>query len=86
MSYHDVPPFVISPLIFTSIMFAFIQGKGYSPRDTESGQLLIDRAMHLDVLEYLLWINRWLDQHRQVSVFPYLSSHSHGYGLLVHHI
>ena len=58
MSYHDVPPFVISPLIFTSIMFAFIQGKGYSPRDTESGQLLIDRAMHLDVLEYLLWINR----------------------------
>ena len=35
------------------------QGKGHSPRDTESGQLLIDRAVHLDVLEYLLWINRW---------------------------
>ncbi len=35
------------------------QGKGYSPRDTESGQLLIDRGKHLDVLEYLLWINRW---------------------------
>ena len=39
---------------------ALIQaGKGYNPRDTESGQLLIDRARHLDVLEYLLWINRW---------------------------
>ena len=35
------------------------QGKGGIPRDTESGQLLIDRATHLDVLEYLLWINRW---------------------------
>ena len=34
------------------------QGKGCSPRDTESGQILIDRAVHLDVLEYLLWINR----------------------------
>ena len=28
-------------------------------RDTESGQLLIDRGRHLDVLEFLLWINRW---------------------------
>ena len=36
------------------------QGKGYSLRDTESGQLLIDRGEHLDVLEYLLWINRWV--------------------------
>ena len=35
------------------------QGKGGIPRDTESGQLLIDRATHLDVLEYLLWINRY---------------------------
>ena len=34
-------------------------GPGCDPRDTESGQLLIDRARHLDVLEYLLWINRW---------------------------
>ncbi|GAX76845.1 hypothetical protein CEUSTIGMA_g4291.t1 [Chlamydomonas eustigma] len=32
-------------------------GKGSSPRDTESGQFLIDRATHLDVLEYILWIN-----------------------------
>ena len=38
-----------------------MKGKGYSPRDTESGQLLIDRALHLDVLEYLLWINRYND-------------------------
>ena len=36
------------------------QGKGYAPFDTESGQLLIDRAVHLDVLEYLLWINSWV--------------------------
>ena len=28
-------------------------------RDTESGMLLIDRADHLDVLEYLLWVNRY---------------------------
>ncbi|GAX76846.1 hypothetical protein CEUSTIGMA_g4292.t1 [Chlamydomonas eustigma] len=34
-------------------------GKGYSPRDTESGQVLIDRGKHLDVLEYLLWINSY---------------------------
>jgi hypothetical protein len=32
-------------------------GKGFLPRDTESGQLLLDRARHLDVLEYLFWIN-----------------------------
>ena len=40
------------------------QGRGFNgtsgclTRDTESGQLLIDRGLHLDVLEYLLWINR----------------------------
>ena len=33
------------------------QGKGFLPRDTESGQLVLDRARHLDVLEYLFWIN-----------------------------
>ncbi len=36
------------------------QGKGCGNRDTESGQLLMDRGAHLDVLEYLLWINRWV--------------------------
>lgn len=33
------------------------QGKGFINRDTESGQILMDRARHLDVLEYALWIN-----------------------------
>ncbi|GIL55869.1 hypothetical protein Vafri_11357 [Volvox africanus] len=33
-------------------------GLGFGRRDVESGQLLIDRARHLDVLEALLLINR----------------------------
>ena len=46
-------------LFFLRLQDVVNQGKGGIPRDTESGQLLIDRATHLDVLEYLLWINRW---------------------------
>ncbi|EFJ43610.1 hypothetical protein VOLCADRAFT_96259 [Volvox carteri f. nagariensis] len=34
------------------------QGLGFGRRDAESGQLLFDRARHLDVLEALLMINR----------------------------
>lgn len=40
-----------------SAVIVIKSGKGYAPRDSESGQLLIDRARHLDVIEYLLWIN-----------------------------
>eukprot|EP00798_Chlamydomonas_sp_ICE-L_P030959 gene30959-12134_t len=36
---------------------------GSGPFDAESGQLLIDRAQHLDVLEYLVWINSRLQAH-----------------------
>ncbi|GLC38178.1 hypothetical protein PLESTB_001091100 [Pleodorina starrii] len=39
-------------------------GKGFGRRDTESGQLLIDRGRHLDVLEALLLINRRPDANR----------------------
>ncbi|GAX81590.1 hypothetical protein CEUSTIGMA_g9018.t1 [Chlamydomonas eustigma] len=34
-------------------------------RDTESGQLLFDRAKHLDVLEYLLWINSYAAENKK---------------------
>eukprot|EP00798_Chlamydomonas_sp_ICE-L_P010063 gene10063-7957_t len=34
-----------------------LQGRGYSKRDTESGQLVINRGRHLDTLEYIFFIN-----------------------------
>ncbi len=53
---RDLPPTSSSYVLHVKALID--RGKGVSPRDTESGQLLIDRALHLDVLEYLLWINR----------------------------
>ncbi|GLI65423.1 hypothetical protein VaNZ11_008989 [Volvox africanus] len=41
-------------------------GLGFGRRDAESGQLLIDRARHLDVLEALLLINRRPDANRNM--------------------
>ncbi|KAG2486139.1 hypothetical protein HYH03_015232 [Edaphochlamys debaryana] len=39
-------------------------GMGTGRRDTESGQLLIDRSRHLDVIEMLLFLNRHPDSNQ----------------------
>lgn len=37
-------------------------GQGWLDRDTESGQLLINRLRHLDVLDVIFWINTFSDR------------------------
>jgi hypothetical protein len=49
---------------------AVLQGRpGKEQRDSESGQLLIDRERHADVVQYLWWMN---------SFAPELYKHLHG--------
>jgi hypothetical protein len=50
-------------------------GKGFVRRDAETGQLLLDRRRHADVLEYLFWINSFADTvyrevHGDKDTFP----------------
>ncbi|KAL6765645.1 mannosyltransferase putative-domain-containing protein [Haematococcus lacustris] len=54
---------------------ALAPGRGWVQRDTESGQVLLDRGRHADVLQLLWWINTFAPQvyahiHGDKDTFP----------------